>query len=181
MQLTFAERIVTDLHLIMVGFLVTGAMLAAGYDLKSRRIPNWLSFSILSSGLLLHFADAGMKGILFSLSGLAAGAGLLLLPYLLGGMGAGDLKLLAALGALVGAKGILAVFIISSLFGGAFAIAALVMRDRVELSSNGMLRMFLATQPSKRSPVASFIKSGAMIPYGVAISCGAITLAGLAL
>ena len=170
-----------NFHLIIVGFLVASAMLAAGYDLKLRRIPNWLSLAIILSGLILHIADAGTKGGLFSLAGMATGGGLLLLPYALGGMGAGDLKLMAALGALVGAKGVFVVFVISSLFGGALSIAALALKDRIADSTSGMLKMLLATHPSQNSPRLSFSHSRVMVPYGVAISCGALVLAGLVL
>ncbi|MBI4470193.1 MAG: prepilin peptidase [Acidobacteria bacterium] len=170
-----------DSHLIIAGLLAAGAIVAAGYDLKVRRIPNWLNVAIVLSGLVLHSATAGGRGIVFSLFGMVAGAGLLFLPYVLGGMGAGDLKLMAAIGAVVGAKGILAVFVISAMFGGALAIAALLLRDRVAHSSNRFLRMILGTFPSAQTPRFRLPGQRVMVPYGVAISCGALTMAGILL
>jgi prepilin peptidase CpaA len=78
------------------------ASLACVFDLRTRRIPNWLTFGAAAAGLVFHVASGGASGVTQSISGCAAGVALLILPYALGGMGAGDVKLLGALGAWLG-------------------------------------------------------------------------------
>ena len=71
----------------------------AACDLKTRRIPNYLTFGGALGGLGFHLGYHGVPGFLDGLAGLGLGFCLLLVPYLLGGMGAGDVKACAALGA----------------------------------------------------------------------------------
>ncbi len=80
------------------------AVVACGFDLRTRRIPNWLTFGAAAAGLAFHFVSGGMSGAERSAAGWAVGIALLLAPYLLGGMGAGDVKLVGALGAWLGAR-----------------------------------------------------------------------------
>jgi prepilin peptidase CpaA len=75
------------------------ALFACGFDLRTRRIPNWLTLGSALSGLVFHTVTGGVSGGMHSLEGCAAGMLLLLVPYALGGLGAGDVKLLGALGA----------------------------------------------------------------------------------
>src|SRR6476660_6881099 len=90
---------------------VAGYTLAAAVtDIRQRRIPNYLTVPAALAGLLFHsFAPTGW-GILTSLGGFAVGFGLLLLPWILGGGGMGDVKLLAALGTWLGPLMILPAF-----------------------------------------------------------------------
>ena len=71
-------------------------------DLRSRRIPNWLTFGSAAAALGFHTVTAGLAGALSSGAGWLIGVLLFFLPFALGGMGGGDLKLLAALGAWLG-------------------------------------------------------------------------------
>jgi prepilin peptidase CpaA len=103
-------------------------LLAALSDLRRRKIPNRLTYPAMLIGLLLHLADRGVDGALFGLGGLFAGLGLLIVPYLLGGMGAGDVKLLAAVGAFTGAAGAFYSFLYTALAGGVYAVGVLVFR-----------------------------------------------------
>jgi prepilin peptidase CpaA len=81
--------------------LVTG-MIACGIDLKWRTIPNWLTWTAFGIGLCGH-AVLGFWGGLGAAGGGLTGLALLIIPFLSGGMGGGDVKLLMALGALLGA------------------------------------------------------------------------------
>ena len=81
-------------------------VLVALSDWRSRRIPNAYVFPAIIFGLAMH-ATRGWNGLQFSLKGLGLGFALLLLPYIFGGMKAGDVKFLAAIGALVGATDVL--------------------------------------------------------------------------
>lgn len=103
-------------------------LLAAVSDLRRRRIPNRLTYPAMLLGLLVHLADRGLDGALFGLGGLFAGLGILAIPYLLGGMGAGDVKLMAAVGAFTGAAGAFYSFLYTALAGGIYAAAVLLLR-----------------------------------------------------
>jgi prepilin peptidase CpaA len=97
-------------------------VLACSTDTIKSKIPNILNLCLLIAGFSINIMAMGLQGFLASLAGLGLGIGLLLLPYLLGGMGAGDVKALGALGALIGPISILHVFVYMGLFGGGFAL-----------------------------------------------------------
>lgn len=78
------------------------ALVASAFDLKSRRIPNALTMSAAVLALLFHSVSSGSHGALLSASGLVVGLGIFFPLFVLGGMGAGDVKLLGALGAWLG-------------------------------------------------------------------------------
>jgi len=71
-------------------------------DYKKQKIPNYLTFPTVITALIYHFFLNGMNGVGFSLGGMFAGIALLIIPYAMGGMGAGDVKLLGAIGSFVG-------------------------------------------------------------------------------
>lgn len=86
------------------------------------KIPNSANLLLLLAGVSLHLSSTGAFGLLFSTLGLLTGLALLLIPYLMGGMGAGDVKALAALGALLGPVAIFQVFLYMGLIGGVLAV-----------------------------------------------------------
>src|SRR5436309_3229359 len=95
--------------------ILTALVLAVSiFDLRERRIPNFLVLPAACIGLGLNLYG-GWDGLLFSAQGLAVGLTLLFVPYLLGAMGAGDVKFLAAIGAFVGAVGVARVLLLSLL------------------------------------------------------------------
>ena len=113
-------------QLVMHGVLLLGLIAAGITDVRSSRVPNVLTFSLALSGLGFHtIADSG-NGFLFSLEGLGLGFVLLLGFYVYGGMGAGDVKLLAAVGAVVGPLNVFVGFLFASLFGGLYAVVVMV-------------------------------------------------------
>ncbi|QBQ55882.1 A24 family peptidase [Nitrosococcus wardiae] len=104
-------------------------LIATSYmDLKSHRIPNVLTFGGALLGLALQTWFLGLEGLFSGLGGLTLGLLLYLPFYLLGGMGAGDVKLLAAVGAFLGAKGILMAAIFSLFAGSFIGIGVLIAR-----------------------------------------------------
>jgi len=96
-------------------------------DLLYRRIPNWLTLSSLICGIFFQIFFKGFDGFLASLQGIGIGFALTFVVYLVGGLGAGDVKLMAALGAFLGPKEIFMAFIFSSLLSGAYALVLLIL------------------------------------------------------
>jgi prepilin peptidase CpaA len=91
-------------------------------DLRSRRIPNWLVFPFMAVGILLAAWTHGWHGIGQSLAGLAVGAVLFGIFGLMGGMGMGDVKLCAAIGAWIGPSQLIVALVITGLAGGIMAL-----------------------------------------------------------
>jgi prepilin peptidase CpaA len=129
----------------VASFIVLAAGLAAAVvtDLRTRRIPNWLTASMVVTGLALAFARIG--GVTPEQAALGIGAGLLLmLPgHVIGATGAGDVKLMAAVGAFVGPALVLNAFLGTAVAGGVFAVAVATRRGRLAatIESTGQLVM----------------------------------------
>ncbi|MBX3414547.1 MAG: prepilin peptidase [Pirellulales bacterium] len=102
----------TVVFLAAVGVLT---LVAAFWDARTRKLPNWLTVSGFAAALLFHVTTGGLAGLGYSLVGFLTGFGILLLLWLTGGGGAGDVKLMGALGAWLGAKGTLYVFFVSAI------------------------------------------------------------------
>jgi len=110
---------------ILVGAVALYTAAAAVSDFRTRRVPNWLTLPAALGGLAFHtFAPQGW-GLTTSLAGLAVGFALLLIPFLLGGGGMGDVKLLAALGAWLGPRLMLAAFAVSMVLATVITLAIL--------------------------------------------------------
>jgi len=108
-----------DLPLLFASLFL---LLICTTDTLYAKIPNVFSLLLALSGFGLHFWQEGAIGLWTALLGLLVGFALLLTPYLLGGMGAGDVKALAALGALLGAGATLQVALYMFLAGGVMSI-----------------------------------------------------------
>jgi prepilin peptidase CpaA len=105
---------------IFVGTLLALACIA---DLRTRRIPNLLTYSAAGCALLFHLATQGWSGLGWSAGGWLLGAALFFPIFALRGMGAGDVKLLAAVGAWVGPAQVVAVALLTSIAGGVLGLA----------------------------------------------------------
>jgi prepilin peptidase CpaA len=112
--------------------LLIVALAAAVYDVRYRRIPNWISVGGIALGVLANSITRGIPGLLFALGGFALGFGLYFLFYLIHARGAGDVKLMGAIGALVGWKNWVAIFVITAIVGGIMAMILIVARSRVK-------------------------------------------------
>ena len=110
---------------------VASIVLAATiYDLRFRRIPNWLNLSGLILGFCLNLFFFGIHGMLTAGEGLLLAAAVYLPLYCLRGRGAGDVKLMAALGALVGPFNWFQIFVVTALVGGAAAAIFVCLKRR---------------------------------------------------
>lgn len=144
-------------------------------DIRERKIYNKVLLPFLVLGLIIHLAIGGFSGLGFSLAGTVAGFVILLIPYFMGGMGAGDVKLLAVIGALKGTVFVLTAAVYMALAGGILALSVLLFR-RGALNRIKQIGMFFGgLRSGMRIPLA-LDKDGltATYPYGVAIAIGAV-------
>jgi prepilin peptidase CpaA len=103
-------------------------------DLRRSKIPNLVTYPTMVLALAYHSLSTGFDGFLFSAGGLFLGIGLFLIPYMLGGMGAGDAKLMGAAGAVFGPKGILIASIMVILAGGVYGLILFAINPRYTAS-----------------------------------------------
>ncbi len=97
-------------------------------DLRRRQIANWIPVAALVSGLAWQVSQSGWRGALDSVLGTVAGFAVFLVFYLLGGMGGGDVKLMAGFGALLGARRLFEASLWTAGIGGLLAVAVLAIR-----------------------------------------------------
>jgi prepilin peptidase CpaA len=114
--------------------LIALVLCAAVYDVRYRRIPNWLTLAGVLTGLALNgFLDQGRPGLFVaSMMGIGIAFGVYFILYALRAMGAGDVKLMAAVGAIVGWPNWFGIFIITAVLGGVMAMILIVARGRVK-------------------------------------------------
>jgi prepilin peptidase CpaA len=109
----------------MVVFIFLFALVT---DCRDRRIPNLLTLPAVLAGLMFHAGTGGPVGALWALKGALFGGVLLIIPFALGGMGGGDVKLLAAAGAWLGLQGVGHLFIYGALVGAMISIGLMARR-----------------------------------------------------
>jgi prepilin peptidase CpaA len=160
-----------------LGVATAGAL----QDVRSRRIPNWLTYSGLVLALLVRFAVAGWPGFRSGLAGAIVGGGIFFLLFLVGGMGGGDVKLMAAVGAWAGSTHALLILIATAIFGGILGVSYMLFRGQVfaTLSNTVELMRHHLTSGLRPHPVLNIQEPGALrIPYGLAIALGTLYCAG---
>src|SRR5579864_1491700 len=160
---------------VVIAALIAVVFTAAVFDVRYRRIPNWVSVSGVVFGITLNaIVYRGLPGVVFSLKGIALSFSIYFVLYALRAMGAGDVKLMAAVGSLVGWQDWLGVFFISAIVGGILALIIVARRGRVQrtfrnvgfiLSQMARLRpAYLAREElDVRSPQAVSLPHGAVI------------------
>ena len=157
------------------GSVIVGTV-ALYRDLRYRKIPNWLTFPamLLGSALNAAFTDQAWY---FSLFGMLIGFLLFLLPFLLGGIGAGDVKLLMALGAFLGAKPVFWVGLYGGVAGGLLSLLAIIIHQNGLLEVKRSLVLLVASiwdKDIRRELFGPDQTSKLNIPYGLAIFIGLI-------
>ncbi len=152
--------------------------LYAGWvDRKTHRIPNWLTVTGLFCGIAVHSIANGWDGALMSMKGAGLGLAILLPLVLLRALGAGDWKLMGALGAFVGPQMLWFVLAASVLVAGAMAVVLMIRAGRVRetLKSLGLLVMGFFTFGLRANPVISLDNPDALkLPFGVAAAVGTL-------
>ncbi|WP_423407868.1 prepilin peptidase [Heyndrickxia sp. MSNUG] len=144
-------------------------------DVKERKIYNKVLLPFLLLALIIHLATGGFSGLGFTVAGTIVGFAVLLIPYFMGGMGAGDVKLLAVIGALKGTVFVLTAAVYMALAGGILALIVLFFRKGAWGRIRHIGMFFGGLRSGMRIPLL-VDKEGltATYPYGVAIAIGTI-------
>ena len=164
-----------DLFLLFDALAI--AILAAIMDVRERRIPNWLTYPAMGAGALLRSYSFGWHGLLTALGGCVLAGGIVFVFYALRTMGAGDLKLLAALGSIVGPHHAINVLLATGIAGGVLALIYVVYRRRTRatLSNVGTVLRFHAWAGLQAHPELNLDNPDALrMPYGLAIAAGTL-------
>lgn len=160
------------------GLALVVALWAGWLDWRSRRIPNWLTVSGFALGLGINAVLSGWSGFKSGLEGAGIGLGVLLLPVILRGIGAGDWKLMGALGACLGPWKLVSVLLLSILIGGIMAVIEIVRKRRVKETLSNMwvlLRAFVTFGMGTREAMVSLDTPGALrLPFGVATALAVV-------
>ena len=151
------------------------AIIITYMDVRYRRIPNKLVLILLIGGLFLNSVFGGINGLLTSLGGCAMAFGLMFLLHLFGTMGAGDVKLCAAIGSVIGVTHVLPTLIIIALIGGVLAVFKMIQARRVGATMLGVLQFFYGLLPGQTVPrIAVPADHSFTLPYAVPICFGSI-------
>jgi prepilin peptidase CpaA len=149
------------------------ALLGGWVDFRTRKIPNWLTLPALVLGIVVHTVAAGWSGAAASLEGAGLALAVLLPGVLLRGLGAGDWKLMAAIGALVGPLMFLFVLVGSLLVSGLMAIVAILRTQRVGETLRNMwvlVRGFFSFGLRKNPTISLDNPALLKVPFGVAVA-----------
>lgn len=164
-----------DFNPIYLAAACVSAAVGAAFDIKSRRIPNFVTGPSLAFGLLLHGIGDGWHGLLSSFAAALICGAIFLVFYLAGGMGAGDVKLMTAVGCLAGLPHIQYLLVLSALAGGVMGIGLAIARGRLmqTLSNVGALLTHHKDEGLTPHPELNVTNSNTLrLPYGVAIAAG---------
>ena len=162
-------------HLLLRILPIGCGVIGAFTDLRSRRIPNWLTGSAVLLGLVLHLVAGGWKEGASSLGGLLVCGAVFLVLYLAGGMGAGDVKMIAAEAALLGLPLSGSLLLYTVLAGGVMGLVLAIRRGQLRGTLANVVRLTAhhsrhGIQPHPELNVLN--ESTLRLPYAVAICCG---------
>ncbi|MCZ2153784.1 MAG: prepilin peptidase [Bryobacterales bacterium] len=161
-------------HWILLCAVTVICLIGAITDLRTRRIPNWLTLGSLPIGLIASGVLGGWKGLFFSIAGMLLALVIYFVMYLLRAMGAGDAKIMAAIGAFIGPLMWFHLFLFASILGGVAAVVFTLARGQFKsmlsksmeiLRSLAYLRAPYAANPDLdiRSAKSLSIPHGAII------------------
>lgn len=174
---TVTTELTDSMQLTKVLLLIVLVIFCSATDLSMRRVPNAVLLPALMTALFLNGVGNGLAGLADSLAGLAIGIFMLMPLYVLGRMGAGDLKLLGVVGSILGAWGAIVAGFATMIAGGALGILylawLLIRRDVV----SRILRLACFITGKKTAPgdaMSLQTVRAAEIPYAVAIAAGTL-------
>src|SRR6516164_846048 len=153
---------------------------AAVFDVRYRRIPNWLNvFGMLAGIAMNSFLYQGLPGLGFALKGLFLAFTVYVVLYALHAMGAGDVKLMAAVGAIVGWENWFGIFIITAVIGGILSLILVLLRGRLRktlFNVGFILSEMKSGRPAylKNEELDVKSKKALGLPHGAVIALGSI-------
>jgi prepilin peptidase CpaA len=151
--------------------LILGLAAAVFTDVRTRRIPNWLTAAITGAGFGIAFGGGAVTPAQAAL-GMIAGLLLMMPGHVIGATGAGDVKLMAAIGVLVGPGVVLKAFLYTAVAGGVFALAVAVRRGMLADTLYGTQR--LVTAPLAAPQAIKSPSRANRFAYGPAIAVGTL-------
>jgi prepilin peptidase CpaA len=163
---------------ILLGILT---LVAAGFDIRYRRIPNWLVLAGILTGFAWNLYSSGWSGLGHAAAGFGLGFALYFPFYLLRALGAGDVKLLAAVGAIIGPGNCFWLFLLTAILGGVIAVIRVALKGRIHQTffnvSWIMSDLVKLRAPYRSNEELDVTKAkGMRQPHGVSIAVGAIAL-----
>ena len=159
---------------------------AAAYDIRYRRIPNWLTVSGVLAGIALNtFLFQGLPGLVFALKGLFLAFGVYVVLYALHAMGAGDVKLMAAVGSIVGWENWFGIFLVTAVIGGVMSLILVASRGRVKktlFNVSFILSEMKSGRPAYLKNEELDVKSekAMRLPHGATIAVGTLFFLAIA-
>jgi prepilin peptidase CpaA len=170
-----ADPIATSVVTLISLVLVTACAVT---DVLSRRIPNLFLATAFSLALICYGLDKGISGLIDSCLGLLVGLAMLTPIYILGGTGAGDVKLLGVVGSLLGTQGVFIAGVATFISGGLLGIIWILWRIIDAFFAEQFLR-YSQLKSVGLSPISGLIPHvkihGSSFPYAPAIACGTYT------
>jgi len=168
-------------HLLGVGQILLGILvaIAAAFDIRYRRIPNWLVLAGIIVGLAWNSSTSGWSGLGRSAEGLGLGFILYFPLYLIRARGAGDVKLLAAVGAITGPSNCVWIFVLTAILGGIIAVILLLFRGRLRktfFNVGWIMQDLLHFRAPYRSSAELDVTTdkGLRLPHGAMIAVGVV-------
>ena len=183
--------------LIVNSTLIIAVIIAAIYDIKEKRIPNTLTFPTILTGILLNTVFNGFQGLSFSILGFFTGMALFFIPFALGAMGAGDVKLMGAIGSLMGWKFAVIATFFSAIAGLLVVLVYMIYQKKLFCFLKKYFTLFarpivqflaLSLKSEKLNQIHKKLclekheihTEKLYVPYGVAIALGTLfTLSGI--
>jgi len=164
---------------VALGVVIPATLYAAWIDYSERRVPNWLNAALAVAGLITQGVFGSWQGIATGLLGMLVGLGVLVLPWAVHGMGAGDVKLMAAIGTWLGPWLTLISFAAGAILGGAVALVMIIFSGRAVHAYTNLqtiLHKFrrLETAFSEFGGAKTFGDTSQLLPYGVPLAAGTI-------
>jgi prepilin peptidase CpaA len=162
-------------NIAMAALFCPLAIVIAYMDIRYRRIPNKLVLAILIVGLTMNTLFGGSHGLLLSLGGLGVSFGIMFFLHVFGTMGAGDVKLFAAIGAVNGLSLVVPTLMLVALTGGVLAIFMMVYSGRVRRTMFGVMQFFYGLLPGQHIPRFEIPADRRYtLPYAVPICFGSL-------
>ncbi len=168
--------LLTNWHVKLVSLVL---IVAAWIDGKELRVPNWITFPMVAAGLLFNVWNGGWAGLGDGLVGMVVGLACLLPLYAVGGMGAGDVKLMAGVGAWLGWEVTFYAFCVSTVVGAVMAVLMVLYKRAFKKHYANFLMIMTEwmqiKDPRELSRLAAERKPTMfLLPYGIPICIGSI-------